>query len=101
MEQPGQNTDIEIWRKIPDDYYSPAIHVTVNGDIGIKIGGYVLVAPVEKWFTAGEVAFCVPEPVPAIGLFLKKRDEEQVSAQQVTSEILNEDGYIDTLHLGC
>lgn len=52
MEQVRKNTDIEIWRKIPDDYYSPAIHVTEHGDIGINIGGHVLVAPVEQWFDA-------------------------------------------------
>lgn len=27
--------------------------------------------------------------------------QERVAAQQAVSEILNEDGYIDTLHLGC
>lgn len=47
------NTDKEVWRKIPGDYYSPSIHVTEFGDIGINIGGYVLVAPVEKWHKAG------------------------------------------------
>jgi len=59
MEQTGKNTDIEIWRKIPDDYYSPAIYVTEQGDIGIKVGGYVLVAPIEKWFAAGQAVFAL------------------------------------------
>lgn len=52
----AKNTDVEIWRKIPDDYYSPSIHVTKQGDIGINVGGYVLAAPVERWFAAGETA---------------------------------------------
>lgn len=69
--QAASNTDVEIWRKIPDDYYSPAIHVTDNGDIGIKVGGRVLVAPVEAWFTAGEAAFCVQEPESADNLVKK------------------------------
>ena len=44
------NTDKEIWRKIPDDYYSPSIHVTKDGAVGINVGGRVIVASVEKWF---------------------------------------------------
>jgi len=55
----GVNTDKEIWRKIPDDYYSPSIHVTEHGDIGINIGGHVLVASVEEWFRAGQIVFCI------------------------------------------
>ena len=51
-----KNTDAEIWRKVPDDYYSPSIHVTEQGDIGINVGGYVLVSPIERWFAAGEAA---------------------------------------------
>jgi len=46
------NTDKEIWRKIPDDFYSPSIHVTESGGIGINVGGLVYVAPVEKWHSA-------------------------------------------------
>jgi len=61
MNEQGKNTDIEIWREIPDDYYSPSIHVTENGDIGINVGELVLVAPVRRWFSAGEAAFCVEE----------------------------------------
>ena len=44
------NTDKEIWRKIPGDCYSPSIHVTEGGGIGINVGGHVKVAPVEEWF---------------------------------------------------
>jgi len=57
------NTDKEIWRRVPDDYYSPSIHVTENGDIGINVGGYVLVAPIEKWHKAGEKTFTVKWPL--------------------------------------
>jgi len=56
------NTDKEIWRKIPGDYYSPSIHVTEFGGIGINVGGHVLVAPVEKWYEAGVEHFTVPDP---------------------------------------
>jgi hypothetical protein len=53
------NTDKEIWRKIPDDYYSPSIHVTEFNGIGINVGGYVIVAPVESWHDAGSKLLCV------------------------------------------
>ena len=58
-EETKMNTDKEIWRKIPDDYYSPSIHVTEQNGIGIDVGGYVLVATVECWHRAGQKIFCV------------------------------------------
>lgn len=48
-----KNTDKEIWRKTEGDYYSPSIFVTQLGNIGINVGGYVLIAPVEEWHKAG------------------------------------------------
>ena len=45
----AKNTDKEIWRKVKDDYGSPSIHVTKEGSIGIDVGGFVMVAPIEKW----------------------------------------------------
>jgi len=53
------NTDKEIWRKISGDYYSPSIHITEFGGIGINVGGHVIVAPIEEWHRAGRVVFCV------------------------------------------
>ena len=47
-----ENTDKEIWRKTESDYYSPSIHVTESGSIGINVGDYVIVAPVEEWHEA-------------------------------------------------
>mgnify|MGYP000290363739 CR=1 FL=1 len=44
-----QNTDKEIWRKRPGDFYSPSIFVNEKGDIGINVGGFVIVSPVETW----------------------------------------------------
>jgi hypothetical protein len=46
---PAKNTDKEIWRKVEGDYYSPRIHVTEGGSIGIDVGGYVIVRTVEQW----------------------------------------------------
>lgn len=39
----------EIWRKKEGDFYSPSIHVTANGGIGINVGGTVIVRSVEEW----------------------------------------------------
>lgn len=64
-DQACQNTDREIWRKRPGDFYSPSIHVTSGGGVGISCGGTVLVAPVEQWHTAGMVCQCVNENLPS------------------------------------
>ena len=45
----AENTDRELWRKVPGDYYSPSIHVTEGGGIGINVCGFVIVKPVEWW----------------------------------------------------
>ena len=53
MSGPVENTDREIWRGPPDEngdtFYSPSIHVTERGDIGINVGGKVIVMPVYNW----------------------------------------------------
>jgi hypothetical protein len=50
MDQGAENTDKEIWRRKPDDYYSPSIHVTAEGGIGMNVGGRVIVMDIEDWF---------------------------------------------------
>ena len=45
----AQNTDKEIWRENEDDYYSPSIHVTEQGAIGIDVGGTVIVKSIKDW----------------------------------------------------
>ena len=49
MSETVQNTDRELWRLIPDDEYSPSIHVTQAGDIGINVNGLVVVRTIEMW----------------------------------------------------
>ena len=44
-----ENTDKELWREIEDDYYSPSIHVTKDGKIGMDVGGTVLVQDIRGW----------------------------------------------------
>jgi len=51
-----KNTDKEIWRQTHEDYYSPSIHVTEQGAIGIKCGGHVIVATVQAWHNWGKEA---------------------------------------------
>ena len=46
---PCENTDRELWRERPDDYYADSIHVTTSGGIGINCGGYVVVMPLRAW----------------------------------------------------
>jgi hypothetical protein len=53
------NMNKEIWRRRPGDYYSPSIHITESGNIGINVGGHVLIAPVEAWHDAGNKLFTV------------------------------------------
>lgn len=40
--------DREMWRETPNDAYSPSIHVTGNGLIGINVGGIVIVRSVRE-----------------------------------------------------
>jgi len=49
----AENTDKKIWQENPDDAYSPTIHVTQHGGIGINVGGYVMVKPVREWHRVG------------------------------------------------
>jgi hypothetical protein len=50
----AENTDRELWRERPGDYYSDRIFVTRSGSIGIDCGGYVIMLPVRKWFELGK-----------------------------------------------
>lgn len=55
-----ENTDKEIWSE-NDSYYSDSIHVTEGDGIGMDCGGHVIVAPIQKWHTAGKLLFS-PNP---------------------------------------
>lgn len=54
-DQPIQNTDVEIWRQDlkdhldPDNFYAPSLHVTVDNNIGINVGGTVVILSPEAW----------------------------------------------------
>jgi hypothetical protein len=53
---PALNTDRELWREKPGDYYSDSIHVTEGGGIGLNCGGCVIVMPIRKWHALAEAA---------------------------------------------
>jgi len=67
---PCENTDKELWREIPGDYYSPSIHVTKDGRIGINVNGYVIVQSLRDWHAlCGKVQQSKPvkaQPPPSI-----------------------------------
>lgn len=62
---PFKNTDRELWREREGDYYSPSIHVTEHGGIGMEVGGYVIVMPIGRWHalakTSQELARAINE----------------------------------------
>jgi hypothetical protein len=58
-----KNTDKEIWRKVKDDYYSPSIHITETGGVGINVGGYVIIMPIEKWHFVAKFYFYMERQV--------------------------------------
>lgn len=54
-----RNTNRELWRENPGDFYSSSIHVTKSGGIGINCGGHIIVAPLKYWHEAMEYFMCV------------------------------------------
>ena len=72
--QAAKNTDREIWREHPDDYYADSIHVTEGGGIGLDCGGHVIVMPIRKWHALAAETRALPAsgqaaapPVEAVG----------------------------------
>ena len=57
MSEECLNTDKELWREKPGDYYSDSIHVTEKGSIGINCGGYVIVGRLQSWFEIANLIF--------------------------------------------
>lgn len=57
----SENTDRELYRERPGDYYADSIHVTKDVGIGINCGGSVIVMPLRKWFMlAAQVTTTAP-----------------------------------------
>ncbi len=49
MEIPQKNTDIELFREERGNYYSPSLFVTIDGKIGINVGGSVFIMTLSEW----------------------------------------------------
>jgi len=58
--KPCKNEDKHLWRK-SEDAYTPSIHVTKSGCIGINVGGHVIVMSVEKWHALGRLRIALQE----------------------------------------
>lgn len=64
------NTDRDIWRAAPGDYYADRIFVTEGEGIGLDVGGHCIVKPIREWFklaqkastNPGVIARNVPQP---------------------------------------
>ena len=92
------NTDKNIWRNVKDDYYSPSIHVTEEGNIGINVGGHVIVKPVEDWFLLGieEAKEKIDKEYKKLDKPLKKKqlpksnkNWEIIPGEKLTDEFIN------------
>ena len=91
-----KNTDKEIWRQTHEDYYSPSIHVTEQGTIGIKCGGHVIVATVQDWHNWGKEALLdavdldaePPRPTPQQSAQIPWRLCGMAEAKQYRSRVL-------------
>lgn len=59
------NTDKELWREPPGDYYAPSLFVTAGGGIGIDVGGYVVVMPIRSWHALAVKDRPTPTPIAA------------------------------------
>ena len=66
--QAAKNTDREIWREHPDDYYADSIHVTEGGGIGLDCGGHVIVMPIRKWHALAAETRALPASGQAAAL---------------------------------
>lgn len=49
------NTDRELFREVEGDFYSPSVHVTADGKIGMAVGGTVIVRSIRDWHTGHSV----------------------------------------------
>ncbi len=63
---PVQNTDRELYRERPDDYYADSLHVTADGAIGINVGGHVIVKSLKDWFRLASPALTYNTPTRSL-----------------------------------
>lgn len=80
------NTDRELWRERPDDYYANSIHVTEQGGIGINVGGTVIVKRLADWHALAAIPLHEPEPVEAIDVALRSALRFAGSRSAITAD---------------
>lgn len=65
-DQAAANTDRELWRERPGDFYADSLHVTEGGGIGMNVGGYVIVKPLKGWHALAETDADLKETLKAV-----------------------------------
>lgn len=97
------NTDRELWRERPGDYYADSIHVTEGGGIGINVGGLVIVRPLREWhramrlmtpMTAGE-ADAAYDDAPAIPM--SDVEIQSIVAKVTASDVEQHNAWVEEL----
>jgi hypothetical protein len=66
---PVKNTDRELYREDTGDpagsYYENSVHVTESGDIGMNVGGLVIVQSIATWHAQARRATEAPTVIAA------------------------------------
>ena len=62
VDQTKKNTNRELFRETPDDFYSNSIFVTEHGEIGISVGGSVIVRTLKQWHQAAQNVMVTMDP---------------------------------------
>ena len=45
----AHDTDRELWRAALDDPRAPRVFITLDGELGLVVGGRTIVLTVERW----------------------------------------------------
>ena len=60
-----ENTDRELWREVPGNYYSAKLFITANGTVGIDVDGLVIVRPIRSWHALAQAEEAI-RPLPVV-----------------------------------
>ena len=61
-ERAALNTDRDLWREPPGDYYANRIFLTEAGGIGLDVGGHCIVKTIAAWFKLAPEAAVIRSP---------------------------------------
>ena len=87
MQHPAKNTDRELWRESDGDYYSPSLHVTESGAIGMNVGGSVIVMRIRDWHALARQLAEAQQRIAAAEIKLERCHRYE---QELTQEIRDE-----------